>query len=99
MEVHIRLVRNDIKSSRSYGKYFAKTVSQGEVTRPAYQANRLSLPSCQPSPPRPPHQLQLQRGREDCLADRCQALADYRSQREDGTMAAPIQCAAIVLSE
>lgn len=32
MEVHIRLVRNSIKSSRSYGKYFAKTVSQGEVT-------------------------------------------------------------------
>lgn len=32
MAVHIRLVRNNIKSSRSYGKYFAKTVSQGEVT-------------------------------------------------------------------
>ena len=32
MAVHIRLVRNNIKSSSSYGKYFAKAVSQGEVT-------------------------------------------------------------------
>ena len=32
MSVHIRLIRNNIKSSNSYGKYFAKTVSQGEVT-------------------------------------------------------------------
>jgi len=32
MSVHIRLVKNNIKSSSSYGKYFAKTVSQGEVT-------------------------------------------------------------------
>ena len=32
MAVHIRLVRNNIKRSSSYGKYFAKTVSQGEVT-------------------------------------------------------------------
>ncbi len=32
MAVHIRLIKNNIKSSSSYGKYFAKTVSQGEVT-------------------------------------------------------------------
>lgn len=32
MAIHIRLVRNNIKQSSSYGKYFAKTVSQGEVT-------------------------------------------------------------------
>ena len=32
MAVHIRLIRNKIKRSSSYGKYFAKTVSQGEVT-------------------------------------------------------------------
>lgn len=32
MAVHIRLIRNNIKRSSSYGKYFAKTVSQGEVT-------------------------------------------------------------------
>ena len=32
MAVHIKLIRNIIKSSSSYGKYFAKTVSQGEVT-------------------------------------------------------------------
>jgi len=32
MAIHIKLIRNNIKSSSSYGKYFAKTVSQGEVT-------------------------------------------------------------------
>ena len=32
MAVHIRLIKNNIKSSSSYGKYFAKSVSQGEVT-------------------------------------------------------------------
>ena len=32
MAVHIKLIKNNIKSSNSYGKYFAKTVSQGEVT-------------------------------------------------------------------
>lgn len=32
MAVHIRLIKNNIKSSSSYGKYFAKTVSQGEMT-------------------------------------------------------------------
>lgn len=32
MAVHIKLVRNNIKSSSSYGKFFAKSVSQGEVT-------------------------------------------------------------------
>ena len=32
MAVHIRLIKNNIKSSSSYGKYFAKAVSQGEVT-------------------------------------------------------------------
>jgi len=30
MAVHIKLIKNNIKSSSSYGKYFAKTVSQGE---------------------------------------------------------------------
>ena len=32
MAIHIKLIKNNIKSSSSYGKYFAKTVSQGEVT-------------------------------------------------------------------
>lgn len=32
MAVHIKLVKNNIKSNKSYGKYFAKAVSQGEVT-------------------------------------------------------------------
>ena len=32
MSVHIRLVKNNIKNNNSYGKYFAKAVSQGEVT-------------------------------------------------------------------
>lgn len=32
MAVHIKLIKNNIKSSSSYGKYFAKTVCQGEVT-------------------------------------------------------------------
>ena len=32
MAIHIRLIRNNIKRSSSYGKYFAKTVSQGEVS-------------------------------------------------------------------
>ena len=31
MPIHIRLIKNNIKRSSSYGKYFAKTVSQGEV--------------------------------------------------------------------
>lgn len=32
MAVHIKLYKNNIKSNKSYGKYFAKAVSQGEVT-------------------------------------------------------------------
>ena len=32
MAVHIRLIKNNIKNSSSYGKYFAKAVSQGEIT-------------------------------------------------------------------
>ena len=32
MSVHVKLIKNNIKSSSSYGKYFAKSVSQGEVT-------------------------------------------------------------------
>ena len=32
MAVHIRLIKNNIKGSSAYGKYFAKAVSQGEVT-------------------------------------------------------------------
>lgn len=32
MAVHIKLIRNNIKSSSSFGKYFAKAVSQGEIT-------------------------------------------------------------------
>ena len=32
MAVYIKLIKNNIKSSSSYGKYFAKAVSQGEVT-------------------------------------------------------------------
>ena len=32
MAVHIKLIKNNIKRRSSYGKYFAKSVSQGEVT-------------------------------------------------------------------
>ena len=32
MAVHIKLIQNNIKSSSSSGKFFAKAVSQGEVT-------------------------------------------------------------------
>ena len=32
MAEHIKLIKNNIKSSSSYGKYFAKAVSQGKVT-------------------------------------------------------------------
>jgi predicted histone-like DNA-binding protein len=32
MAVHVKLIRNNIKSSSSYGKYFAKAVSQGDIT-------------------------------------------------------------------
>ena len=32
MAVHIKLIKNNIKRSSSYGKYFAKSVSLGEVT-------------------------------------------------------------------
>ena len=32
MAVHIKLFKSNIKSRSSYGKYFAKAVSQGEVT-------------------------------------------------------------------
>lgn len=32
MAIKIKLIRNNIKRSSSYGKYFAKTVSQGDVT-------------------------------------------------------------------
>lgn len=32
MALHIKLIKNNIKSSNSYGKYFAKSVSQGEIT-------------------------------------------------------------------
>ena len=32
MAVHIKLIQNNVKSSSSYGKFFAKAVSQGEVT-------------------------------------------------------------------
>ena len=32
MAIHVKLIRNNIKRSSSYGKYFAKAVSHGEVT-------------------------------------------------------------------
>lgn len=32
MALHVKLIRNNIKRSSSYGKYFAKAVSHGEVT-------------------------------------------------------------------
>ena len=32
MAIHVKLIKNNIKSSSAYGKYFAKAVSQGEVT-------------------------------------------------------------------
>ena len=44
MAVHIKLIRNNIKSSSSYGKYFAKAVSQGEVT-----LNEIAAEACRNS--------------------------------------------------
>ena len=44
MAVHIRLIKNNIKRSSSYGKYFAKTVSQGEVTM-----NEIAVEACRHS--------------------------------------------------
>jgi predicted histone-like DNA-binding protein len=32
MAVHIKLIKNNIKRSSGYGKYYAKAVSQGELT-------------------------------------------------------------------
>lgn len=32
MAVHIKLIKNNVKSRNGYGKYYAKAVSQGEVT-------------------------------------------------------------------
>ena len=32
MAIYVKLIRNNIKRSSSYGKYFAKAVSHGEVT-------------------------------------------------------------------
>lgn len=45
MAVHIKLIKNNIKSSSSYGKYFAKTVSQGEVTLDETACSRCSITS------------------------------------------------------
>ena len=44
MSVHIRLIKNNIKRSSSFGKYFAKTVSQGEVT-----LNEIAAEACRNS--------------------------------------------------
>ena len=44
MAVHIRLIKNNIKRSSSFGKYFAKTVSQGEVT-----LNEIAAEACRNS--------------------------------------------------
>ena len=44
MAVHIKFIRNNIKSSSSFGKYFAKTVSQGEVT-----LNEIAAEACRNS--------------------------------------------------
>ena len=44
MAVHIKLIKNNIKSSSSYGKYFAKAVSQGEVT-----LNEIAAEACRSS--------------------------------------------------
>ena len=32
MAIHYRLVQNKIKSDRNYGKYYAHTVKQGEIS-------------------------------------------------------------------
>ena len=32
MAIHVKLIKNNIKSRNGYGKYYAKAVSQGEVT-------------------------------------------------------------------
>jgi predicted histone-like DNA-binding protein len=44
MAVHIRLIKNNIKRSSSYGKYFAKAVSQGEVS-----LNEIAAQACRNS--------------------------------------------------
>ena len=44
MAVHIKLIRNNIKSIKSYGKYFAKAVSQGDVT-----LNEIAAEACRNS--------------------------------------------------
>lgn len=32
MAIHIKLIKHQVQRNQAYGKYFAKTVSQGEVT-------------------------------------------------------------------
>ena len=32
MAIHVKLIKNNVKSRNGYGKYYAKAVSQGEVT-------------------------------------------------------------------
>ena len=36
MEAHIKLIKNNIKSSSGYGKYYAKAVSQAVATIPLF---------------------------------------------------------------
>ena len=90
MAIHIRLVRNNIKSSKSYGKYFAKAVSQGEVTmkEPAEEAATncgisrdevISMMAAQAKKPDlpPPETIDDERRRDN----RDAALADRTNKR------------------
>ena len=43
MAVHVKLIKNNIKSRKSYGKFFAKAVSQGEVTMHEYGGEMLYI--------------------------------------------------------
>ena len=91
MAVHIKLIKNNIKSSSSYGKYFAKSVSQGEVTLDEIAAEAcrnsgfsegavvgvVTFPASRPPHSGPPHPLRLQRWCQSRLAKRLQAVVTF----------------------
>lgn len=93
MAVHIKLIKNNIKRNSSYGKYFAKSVSQGEVTLDEIAAEAcrnsgfsegavvgvVTFPASRPPHPGPPHPLRLQRWCQSRLAKRLQAVVTYSS--------------------
>ena len=94
MAVHIKLIKNNIKSSSSYGKYFAKSVSQGEVTLDEIAAEAcrnsgfsegavvgvVTFPASRPPHSGPPHPLRLQRWCQSRLAERLQAISEAKNR-------------------